>query len=92
VTFLLTRKILNDKVKGAINLILSEAKAGNNYIVTKIDLSEEKKSRIMNLGLLIGTKIKVINQKNNGPMIIHERGTDIAIGREYTSEIFVQEL
>ncbi len=71
---------------------LSEAKEGKNYLIEKIELLEDKKSRIMNLGLTKGTKIKVINLKNKGPMIIMARGTRLAVGREISLGIMVQEL
>lgn len=79
-------------LKGAESLNLSDAKAGKNYIIEKIELSEDKKRRIMDLGLTKGTKIKVINLKNNGPMIIEARGTRFAMGREFSLGIMVREL
>ncbi|MBQ7986730.1 MAG: ferrous iron transport protein A [Clostridia bacterium] len=70
---------------------LSEAKVGQSYIIEKLELSEDKKRRILDLGFTKGTKLKVINLKNNGPMIICARGTRLAMGREFSLGIMVQE-
>ena len=71
---------------------LSEARLSKTYIVEKITLSGEEKRRILDLGLTNGTKIKIINLKKDGPMIISVRGTYIAIGRKYTLGIMVLEM
>lgn len=71
---------------------LSEAKVGKTYIVEKIELSEEKKYRIQDFGITKGTKIEVINLKNNGPMIVGVRDTLLAVGREFSLGIIVQEM
>ena len=71
---------------------LSEAILGKYYKIDKIMLSEEEKRRILDLGLTKGTKIKVINLKKNGPMIILVRGTYLALGRKYALGIMVLEM
>ncbi|MBR5809281.1 MAG: ferrous iron transport protein A [Clostridia bacterium] len=71
---------------------LSDAKTGKSYIIEKIEFQEEEKHRILDLGLTKGTKIKVINLKENGPMIILVRGTYLAIGRKYVLGIVCREI
>ena len=71
---------------------LSEAELGKNYVVEKITLSEEEMRRILDMGLTKGTKIKIINSKKDGPMIIGLRGTYLAIGRKYALGIIVLEM
>lgn len=71
---------------------LSKAENGKTYWIYGFELSKEKKHRIMDLGLTNHTKITVINQKNNGPMIVSVRGTRLAMGQEILNGIIVEEM
>ena len=71
---------------------LSGAEIGKTYEIKKIELSEDKKSRLLDLGLTKGTKIEVVNFFKNGPMIVSVRGRRLAMGREYILGIVVLEM
>lgn len=62
-------------------MTLAEAKIGDTYIVTKINVEDITGRRLEALGLLEGTKIEVINKKRNGTSIFNVRGTRLAVGR-----------
>ena len=71
---------------------LSGAEIGKHYRVERIELPEDKKRRILDLGLTQNAEITVDSLKNNGPMIISVRGTRLAIGRKLCNGIIVGEM
>lgn len=71
---------------------LSGAETGKCYIVESIQLPEDKKRRILDLGITENAKITVENLKTDGPMIISVRGTRLALGRKFSDGIIVWEM
>lgn len=69
---------------------LSEGIKTNTYIIDHIDLNINVTRRLQMLGMTRGTKVLVLNKKNNGPMIIKVRGTRFALGRGFCDGIFVE--
>lgn len=59
------------------------------YIVKNIDVEENVQRRLQALGLISGTKIKVLNNKKNGSVIFKVRGTRLAVGKKIAEGIFV---
>lgn len=71
-------------------MTLAEAKIGDTYIVTKINVEDITGRRLEALGLLEGTKIEVINKKRNGTSIFNVRGTRLAVGRAIALGISIE--
>lgn len=44
------------------------------------------------IGLIEGTRLKLLNRKRNGSLIIYVRGTRLALGKHITSGIEVEEV
>ncbi|EOS23803.1 hypothetical protein C806_02589 [Lachnospiraceae bacterium 3-1] len=59
------------------------------YIVTDISMDEPIMRRLEALGINSGTKLRLMNRKRNGTIIIKVRGTRWAIGRDIAGGILV---
>lgn len=71
---------------------LNQADILQNYRITSVQEQEKIQRRLEALGILEGTKVVVLNRKNNGSTIIKVRGTRWALGNEIAEGIEVEEL
>ena len=71
---------------------LNQAHILQNYRITSVQEQEKIQRRLEALGILEGTKVVVLNRKNNGSTIIKVRGTRWALGNEIAEGIEVEEL
>lgn len=72
-------------------MTLFEARPGKSYEVTGLYVEEAVTRRLQALGMNDGTRIRVLNRKRKGAMIVHVRGTRLALGRHITSQIEIKE-
>ena len=72
-------------------MTLSESVPGKVYTVESTKLNEKVGRRLEALGLIIGTKVEVLNRKKTGTLIFKVRGTRLAVGNELSAVIFVKE-
>lgn len=72
-------------------MTLSESVPGKVYTVESTKLNEKVGRRLEALGLIIGTKVEVLNRKKTGTLIFKVRGTRLAVGKEISAGIFVKE-
>lgn len=72
-------------------MTLSEGISGKSYEVVSLQINEKVRRRLEALGLIYGTKIEILNRKKNGTLIFKARGTRLAVGREISEGIFVEE-
>lgn len=70
---------------------LLEIKINKEYIIERIDTEEKIKRRLLTLGVMPGSKIKVLNKKINDDLIIKIRGTRLGICKEIAKYIFIRE-
>lgn len=68
---------------------LTEGKKGEVYQVQSIQLKTAVKRRLQVLGLTDNSKVKIMNRKRSGSMIIQIRGTRFAIGARFASGIMI---
>ncbi|MDO4274613.1 MAG: FeoA family protein [Eubacteriales bacterium] len=71
-------------------MTLLETQKGESYRVKNIMEQENVQRRLEALGILEGTRIKVLNQKKSGSTIIRVRGTRWALGRDIAGGIQVE--
>ena len=71
---------------------MKQAEILQNYRITSVREQEKIQRRLEALGILEGTKVVVLNRKNNGSTIIKVRGTRWALGNEIAEGIEVEEL
>lgn len=71
---------------------LSEGKKGKHYRIEEVELTGDKRRRILAMGLTEDTVIFIEDKKIKGPMIIKVRGTRLALGGEFCRKILVGEM
>lgn len=72
-------------------MTLCEGNIGKEYMVEKLTLPETITRRFEALGIFPGTRIRILNKKRAGALIIKARGARWAVGRENAAGIFVRE-
>lgn len=70
---------------------LSDTKINHEYIIQEINTDKCTKARLYSLGVLKGTKVKILNRRNNGATILKVRGTRLGIDKEITEAIEIAE-
>ena len=71
-------------------MTLYEGQVGGQYFVEDIGIEQGISRRLQALGLIEGTKVKMLNRKRNGSLIIYVTGTRLALGKHITSGIVVK--
>lgn len=69
---------------------LLEGAPGSAYQVEGLDLPLELARRLEALGLFPGSRVKILQKKRRGAMIITVRGTRFALGMEIAAHIAVK--
>lgn len=72
-------------------MTLYEANKDHVYEISGLFVEESITRRLQALGLNDGTKIKVLNRKKKGALIIQVRGTRLALGKHISSNIEIKE-
>ena len=72
-------------------MTLYDGKKDREYEVCGVYVEESVTRRLQALGLNDGTKIKILNRKKKGALIIQVRGTRLALGKHISSGIEVRE-
>lgn len=72
-------------------MTLEEAKINQEYIINEINIDKCTKSRLEVLGVLKGTKIKILNKRSNGAIIVKIRGTRLGLDKEVAQAINIDE-
>lgn len=72
-------------------MTLYEACKEREYTVEGLHVEEAVTRRLQALGLNDGTRIRVLNRKKRGALIIQVRGTRLALGRHLSANIEVSE-
>ena len=68
-------------------MTLSKGITNEEYIIEKISVDNITKNRLQVLGILKGTKIKVLNKRINGSIIVKVRGTRLGIDKQIADKI-----
>lgn len=71
-------------------MTLYDGEKGSSYEVCGVRVEESIARRLQALGLNDGTKIKILNRKKKGALIIQVRGTRLALGQHISSGIEVK--
>ena len=75
---------------GEINMTLYEAQKNQEYTIAGLFVEETVTRRLQALGLNDGTKVRVLNKKKRGALIIQVRGTRLALGKHLSSNIEIR--
>ena len=66
---------------------LSQTKINQEYIIDEINIDKCTRARLQVLGVLPGTKIKILNKRNDGAIIVKIRGTRLGIDKKVAEAI-----
>ncbi|SEN96718.1 ferrous iron transport protein A [Peptostreptococcus russellii] len=72
-------------------MTLAEGNIDKKYVVEQVNLPITLEKRMESLGMTIGSKVTLLQQKRNKTSVILIRGTKFAIGRDVASNIYVRE-
>lgn len=73
-------------------MTLYDAKKDKQYVIEGLFVEAAVTRRLQALGLNDGTRLKVLNRKKRGALIIQVRGTRLALGKHLSSNIEVTEV
>lgn len=73
-------------------MTLYDARKDKQYVIEGLFVEEAVTRRLQALGLNDGTRLKVLNRKRKGALIIQVRGTRLALGKHLSSNIEVTEV
>jgi len=91
----MSKKSNNSKTNKNINVsltkCLTECENGEEVVVLRVNAGRNAKTRLANLGLVPGVKIKKTkNAPFKGPLEIIVKGSSLVIGRGLASKIIVE--
>jgi len=66
---------------------LSKTNINQEYIIQMINIDKCTRLRLQVLGVLKGTKVKVLNKRNSGDIILKIRGTRYGVDKEVAESI-----
>lgn len=70
-------------------MTLYEGEVGVSYSVQGLSMEDGLTRRLQALGLNEGTRVKILNRKKQGALILSVRGTRLAVGKHITDHIEV---
>lgn len=73
-------------------MTLSQTQIGESVCIDKMNLNQDQVRRLRSLGMMEGTKVKVLQKKRSGTLVVDVRGTRFAIGYQMGDEIGVKAL
>ena len=72
-------------------IVLAEIKSGKNVVVHSVRGGHAAERRLVEMGLIPGELIKVLNNPGFGPVYILVKGSKIALGQGLANKILVKE-
>ncbi|HHU96384.1 MAG TPA: ferrous iron transport protein A [Petrimonas sp.] len=73
-------------------LTLNEVNEGQKVIIADIKGNTRFLSRITSIGLTLGCEIKMLYNEKKFPLLFYGRDTVIALNREESNDVFVEEI
>jgi len=71
---------------------LAELAPGAQVIVRKVGGGKTLASRLAAMGLLVGSRLDILQNPQHGPMLIRVRDTRIALGRGEATKVLAEEV
>lgn len=83
-------RIVNQKIGTRLTKCLTECESGEEVIVLSVQAGYRAKTRLANLGIVPGVKVKKVkNAPFRGPIEIKVKGSSLVLGRGLASRIIV---
>ncbi len=84
------RRRINHKIGTRLTTYLTECESGEEVVVLSVNAGYRAKTRLANLGIVPGVKIKKMkNAPFRGPIEIKVKGSSLVLGRGLASMIIV---
>jgi ferrous iron transport protein A len=74
-----------------VKMSLSELKPGGSAVVESILGGKHLRQKLVNLGMIPGSEIRVIRANPMGPMVLDIQGSRIMIGQGMAKRIYVKQ-
>jgi len=76
-----------------MNSCLPLAMVGTGEVITVVGVNAGRglTKRLADMGLVPGTKLRIVNSQISGPVIVEVRGSRLALGRGIAQKIMVEE-
>jgi Fe2+ transport system protein FeoA len=71
---------------------LTELASGARAVVRKVGGGKALASRLAAMGLLVGSRLEVLQNPHRGPVLIRVRDTRIALGRGEATKVLAEEV
>ncbi len=72
--------------------LLSEVPTGARIVVRQVDGGRGLLSRLAALGLVVGSDLEVLQNSQDGPMLVRAHNIRVALGRNEAKKVLVEEL
>ncbi|HEY7322596.1 MAG TPA: FeoA family protein [Candidatus Binatia bacterium] len=72
-------------------LTLEQLPPGSRGIVRRLEGGRGLSSRLAALGVVVGSRVEVLENRGHGPMLVLVRDTRVALGRSEALKIFVEQ-
>lgn len=72
------------------NITLQQVKIGEEAIVSRVIGGEGMRRRLSDMGFLPGTRVRIDNRGDHGPVVVYVKGTKIALGHGMAANIYVK--
>lgn len=73
-------------------VFLNDVKKNTNVTLEELCNNRRLKQKLRDMGLTKGVEFKVVNNSNNGPVIVNLRGSKLALGHGMSKKIMVREI
>jgi ferrous iron transport protein A len=69
---------------------LNEVIPDKTVVIDRIDGGRGVRRKLMDLGLIPGVPVRMVNSDRGGPLVISVMGRDVALGRGMASRVIVR--
>jgi ferrous iron transport protein A len=70
---------------------LSESQAGKTVMVKEIMADERLISRTSSMGIIVGSRVEILQNEKKQPLLLYCRDTMVAVNRKECEKIIVEE-
>jgi Fe2+ transport system protein FeoA len=70
---------------------LTGIKTGRKAVLVSVEGGRAAEKRLLDMGLIVGEEISVINNSGFGPLTINLKGSRVALGHGLASKLIVKE-
>ncbi len=73
-------------------VFLNDVRKNTNVTLEELCNNRRLKQKLRDMGLTKGVEFKVVNNSNDGPVVVNLRGSKLALGHGMSKKIMVREI